>query len=85
MLKLWAKTMKEHKIQRNQTYIAIEKYDESRFFTYLSDVCHLLDIETPVVLPTHLKNFSKYRHVKFLPSDFMDAVDFDFLLIEDIS
>ena len=85
MITLWAKTMKDHKITKQETYLAIEKYEDERFFVYLTDVCQLLDIETPVILPTHLKNFKKYRHVKFLPSDFMDAVDFDFLLIENIT
>ena len=85
MVKLWAKTVTDHRITRQETYLAMEKFDVERFFVYLTDCCGLLDIETPVVLPAHVKNLLKFHHVKFLPSDFMDKVDFDYLLIEDIS
>ena len=85
MVKIWAKTMKNHKITRQEVYFAVEKYASDRFFTYLTDCCVLLDVEVPVVLDVHRKNFEKFHHVKFLPSDFMDRVDFDYLLLEDVS
>ncbi|MBQ1269928.1 MAG: hypothetical protein II368_04615 [Clostridia bacterium] len=84
MVKLWAKTVKNHHIIRQETYMAVEKYDSDRFFVYLTDCCGLLDIETPVVLETHKKTFERFHHVRFRPSDFMDTVEFDYLLIEQI-
>ena len=29
-------------------------------------------------------NFAKFNHVKFLPRDFVEGVDFDYLLLENI-
>lgn len=55
-----------------------------RFLSYLMDICHEMDIPTPVLLKTHIFNFAKFNHVKFLPRDFVESVDFDCLLLENI-
>lgn len=54
------------------------------FLSYLMDICHEMDIPTPVLLKTHIFNFAKFNHVKFLPRDFVESVDFDCLLLENI-
>lgn len=84
MVKLWVKVVKN-----NQT---IEKYDFSRdvdmqwsdFFDYVRDICFSMDLPTPVILKTHLFNFAKFNYVRFLPSDFVESVDFDYLMIENV-
>ena len=39
----------------------------------------------PVLLKTHILNFAKFNHVRFYdPRDFMEEVDFDYLLLENI-
>lgn len=84
MFKLWAKIMADGKIRRQFVYEPGEKLDYSHFLSYLMDICHEMDIPTPVLLKTHIFNFAKFNHVKFLPRDFVESVDFDCLLLENI-
>lgn len=84
MVKFWVKVVKS-----NQT---IAKYDFSRdadmqwsdFFDYVRDICFAMDLPTPIILKTHLFNFAKFNYVRFLPSDFVESVDFDYLMIENM-
>ena len=79
MFRIWAKIMKEGKIQRQFVYENDEeKLTYSHFLQYLFDIC------TPVLLKTHIFNFAKFNHVRFLPRDFVEPVDFDYLLLENI-
>ena len=85
MVKIWAKVMKNNKII-NQTVFETEgRMDWSRMHEYLTEISYVLDIPTPLVLKTHLFNFAKFNHVKFLKSDFVEKIDFDYLLVENIS
>ena len=85
MFRIWAKIMKEGKIQRQFVYENDEeKLTYSHFLQYLFDICRELDAPTPVLLKTHIFNFAKFNHVRFLPRDFVEAVDFDYLLLENI-
>ena len=53
MFRIWAKIMKEGKIQRQFVYENDEeKLTYSHFMDYLFDICHELDISTPVLLKT---------------------------------
>lgn len=84
MFKIWAKVMREGKIKRQFVYENPEKLTYSHFLAYLFDICRELDCPTPVLLKTHILNFAKFNHVRFLPRDFVETVDFDFLLLENI-
>ena len=84
LTKIWAKTIKDGKIQRQLVYENEEKLTYSHFLDYLFDICHEMDIATPVLLKTHIFNFAKFNHVRFLPRDFVEGVDFDYLLLENI-
>ena len=84
MVKIWAKVMKEGKIKQNFVHEVDEKMDYSHFLTYLMDICREFDIPTPVLLKTHIFNFAKFNHVRFYPRDFVESVEFDFLLLENI-
>ena len=85
MFKIWAKTMKDGKISKQMVYENSEdKMTYSHFLQYLFDICRELDVPTPVLLKTHIFNFAKFNHVRFLPRDFVESVDFDYLLLENI-
>ena len=84
MFKIWAKILKDGKIRSQFVYEPGEKIDYSHFLSYLMDICRELDIPTPVLLKTHIFNFAKFNHVKFVPRDFVESVDFDSLLLENI-
>ena len=83
-MKIWAKLITDGKIQKQFVYEKQERLTYSRFFDYLSDICHELDIPTPVLLKTHIFNFAKYNHVKFIPRDFVESLDYDQLFLENI-
>ena len=83
-MKIWAKLITDGKIQKQFVYEKQERLTYSRFFDYLSDICHELDIPTPVLLKTHIFNFAKFNHVKFIPRDFVESLDYDQLFLEKI-
>lgn len=83
-MKIWAKLITDGKIQKQFVYEKQERLTYSRFFDYLSDICHELDISTPVLLKTHIFNFAKFNHVKFIPRDFVESLDYDQLFLENI-
>ena len=83
-MRIWAKIVKEGKTEKQIVYENEEKLTYSHFMDYLFDICHELDLCTPVLLKTHIFNFAKFNHVRFLPRDFVESVDFDYLLLENI-
>ncbi len=85
MFRIWARIEKQHKIIRQLTYENEAKFEWSDFFTYLSDICSELDVATPVLLKTHIFNYAKFNRVNFLPRDFMESVNFDRLVLENIT
>ena len=61
-----------------------EKLTYSHLFEYLTDICMELDIPTPVLTKTHVFNFAKFNHVKFLPRDFVETLGYDHLFLENL-
>lgn len=84
MFRIWGKVLKDGHIVRQVTYEREEKFSYSRFFSYLTDICDALDVPTPVLLKPHIFNYAKFNHVIFRPSDFMEDVPFDRLVLENI-
>ncbi|MDE7087734.1 MAG: hypothetical protein K2O67_06045 [Clostridia bacterium] len=84
MFKIWAKIIKDGKIESQLTYSRDEKFSYGKFFEYLADICEGLDIATPVLIKTHIFNYAKFNTVRFLPRDFAESVDFDKLVLENI-
>ncbi len=83
MVKIWAKVLKEHKIVKTTTlYKNVDKMDWSLFFDYVSEICHSLDIPTPIILKNHIFNYAKFNFVKFNKDDFVESIDFDCLWLE---
>ena len=84
MFRIWGKVLKDGHIVRQVTYEREEKFSYSRFFSYLTDICDALDVPTPILLKPHIFNYAKFNHVIFRPSDFMEDVPFDRLVLENI-
>ena len=84
MFRIWAKVFKDGHIVIKTTYEREEKFSYSHFFRYLADICDALDVPTPVLLKTSIFNYAKFNHVVFRPSDFMESVPFDRLVLENI-
>ena len=84
MFRIWAKVLKEDRIQKQFVYESDKTFSYSDFFTYLSDICVELDGPTPVLLKTHVFNYAKFNHVVFRPDDFIERISFDKLHLENI-
>lgn len=84
MFRIWAKIMKEGRIVSQYTYQNEEPFSYASFFEYLTEICGALDVPTPVLLKVHLFQYAKYHHVVFRPSDFMEDIPFEKLVLENI-
>lgn len=71
--KLWVRLIRHNKIVRDATLPC----DVLRWEDALRDACHGMDLSAPILLPRHLRDWDQFKLMRFLPSDFMDAVAFD--------
>ena len=85
MTKLWARTVKDNKTILKYDFVKEETMEWADFFEYVREICHEMDLPTPVILKTHLFNFAKFNYVRFLPSDFIEQVNFDYLIVENVN
>lgn len=83
-MKIWAKLITDGKIRKQFVYEKEERLTYSHFFEYLTEICQALDIPTPVLLKTHIFNFAKFNHVRFIRRDFVEEFDYDQLFLENI-
>lgn len=83
--RIWAKTTKGDKITRSYMLELGEAFDEDKLFEYVCEITRALDIPTPIILQSHVYHFVHFNRAKFLPSEFVDDVDFDFFTIENSS
>ena len=83
-MRIWAKLMTDGKIRKQMVYENPEQLTYSHFFDYLTEICGQLDIPTPVLTKTHIFNFAKFNHVKFIKRDFVETLPFDYLFLENI-
>jgi hypothetical protein len=84
MIRIWAKTYKENKITSQYVFEKEGNIDYSEFFDYVRDICENLDIPTPVIIKTHLFNYAKYNILRFTKEDFVEQINFDKLVLENI-
>lgn len=85
MLKIWAKVIANEKIVKDTVFERQEEFDVDNFFDYLSEICHLFDLETPVLLAKHVYHFVAFKNALFAKEDFTEQIDFDALVLEDVS
>ncbi len=85
MVKLWTRTVKDNKTILKHDFVREKDMEWADFFDYVREICHEMDLPTPAILKTHLFNFAKFNYVRFLPSDFIEQVDFDYLIVENVN
>lgn len=74
--------MKNHKITHECVVNLNDEFDAQNLYEPLKNACYELKIETPIVLDKHKNQMEEFGTTKFLKSDFIDSVDFDFLVVE---
>ena len=83
-MRIWAKLMTDGHIKKQYVYEKTDKLTYSEFFEYLTDICYQLDVPTPVLTKTHIFNFAKFNHVKFIKRDFVETLGYDYLILENL-
>lgn len=85
MIRLWAKTTKGQKLTRSYIYESIDNFNKETFYLHVQELCHKLDIPSPVVLNYHIENFINFNNCVFTTRDFVESINFDKLVIEEAS
>ncbi len=85
MIKIWAKTMKKSKIIKSYVLQKDEIFNINEFYNYATEICHNLDIETPLILSKHLNDFVSFNNAIFKKDDFIDKINFEYLIFENIA
>lgn len=82
MIRIWGRTMVEDKITRSFIYESIDTLSDDTFKLHIAELCHELDIPTPLIIASHIRNFEDFNNTVFLPRDFVESIDFDKFIIE---
>lgn len=85
MLKIWGKVIKNNKIIKNE--VAISELDGSyqdNLKACIIELCEKFDIQKPYWLPTNLQEFNRRSKTSFNKHNFMDEIDFDKFVIEEL-
>ena len=84
MIKIHARLIKNQKTLKSITYQNINEYESKNFYFYLTEICRRLEISTPIVIAHSRENYEDFNFVKFSKDDFVDSINFDYLLLENI-
>lgn len=85
MIRIWAKTIKNNRITKNYIYESIDNFTYETFYLHIQELCHKMDIPSPVVLNYHIENYINFNNCTFLSRDFVEGINFDKLVIEEAS
>ena len=75
MIKIWGKLLSQDKVIKSKTVQVDEKH--TSFFDMLKNLCHDLNIPTPVLLDKHVYDFNLFHVCFFKPDDFIEDVVFE--------
>ncbi len=76
--RLWGRIIKGHRIHMQET-ITIENDDIEEAFL---EICRRFDVQRPLQLPKHNREFEKFGRTFFSREHFTESVDFEKLEIE---
>ncbi len=78
---LWVRAIKHSKIVNHDT----EPCDHGGVLEALQAVCQRMDLARPIWLEKNQREWDEFSQTRFLPSQFMEPVNFDRLEIEFIN
>ena len=82
MVKIFAKTIINNKIKKTYKFEINEDFEIDHFYDYVRDICENFDSPTPIVMAKHIKDYILFNTTQFIPSDFIEKVFFDKLILE---
>ncbi len=71
--KLWVRLVSRNKVVRD----AVVPCDAGNWQDALAAACRALDLQVPLLVPRHERDFSSFRQARFLPEHFLERVRFD--------
>lgn len=84
-MKIWARTIRGEKITRNVVHECQFLANDYIFGEELRNICEKMDVPTPISTVTNYIHFVRFNTTKYLERDFVESVDFDYLVLECIS
>lgn len=85
MLKICGTIMKNNKIIRDIIVTSdINKSYQENLKQCIIEICNKFDISKPYWLPMNLKEYNKKNKTSFNQNNFIDTIDFDKLIIQEI-
>ena len=82
-MRIWAKIVDDTKIIKS-CEITVSNYDFHIFESYVREIADKLDIPSPVVLDKNIIDFTVYKSTRFFTDDFVESVNFEKLVLENI-
>ena len=82
MVRIWAKTTIDNRIQNDIIYESVGNFLPQDLYLHVQEICHKMDIPSPVVLKSHSKNFIEFNTCTFLKRDFVESINFEKLILE---
>ena len=79
MIKIWGKVITNEKIVKSKT-VKVDT-ETTTFFDMLSNLCHSLNIPTPVLLDKHVYDFNLFKICTFNQDDFIENISFDKFIV----
>lgn len=83
-MKLWIKVINEDKILENVVAENDFPLDFDAYEATLTEVCHQLDLSTPITLSMHFMSLIKFNMTEYKARDFIEPIYFTKLLVENI-
>lgn len=80
-MKIWTKLYKNERIHRDSIYVN-DKMHVGNIEQHLQNICHEMDICTPIITSTHLMQLDRFNSTKFKESDYIDYIDYDYMEVE---
>lgn len=84
-MKLWIKVIKEEKILQNVVVQNELTLNTDNYESTLSEVCHKLDLSTPITLSMHFNSLARFNITEYKERDFIEPIDFTKLMVENIA
>lgn len=84
-MKLWFKILKDDKMIYSATEENSLSLNQEDYERTLTEMCHKANLSTPVSLVPHFMSLVRFNVTDYLPRDFIESVDFDKVIIENIT
>lgn len=85
LIKIYGKLVKENKIIKDYTAISANAGTyQDNLKSCIIEICNKFDIEKPYWLPSNMDEYNKRNKTIFDKNNFIDEIDFDKFVIEEL-